>query len=728
MAFRPLQTDSDFLRRNVCVLSVALLLSCFAWSCRKQPPQPALLKTPSPQRAILPVDFAICIDNSRSITEPEQKLVRETVMLLADLADPGDRLSLITFGEGARLVKSILLGSDRDKIGFRETVRENVKFDEKKSDIRAGIRVVAENVRGLFRPQDKAVRVAVLFSDGRMEPADGDTQQALEEMQKYISSSIVNIDIYAVVLGDTYSRIPINGLREQPINGQLLMQRYLARSANRYYHAKSLDQILEAAVHILSKSKGITSLGETGEPSFKIDETVESMSFIVRKRSTGRGELYASTDIQLKWPGMKSEESIGSGTTSLNNTPTSVYWNDQYEFFDVITVRKPIAGLWEIGLKTNRPIEFLSRIITPIELRIAAKEHYFLNESSTLSAYLFDRNSKSIPKEECKIQAKIAADAASLNKSNTYVELQKAADSSEFHLEMPSSVAGAAGRKNLPGTLALQLIAERPNDEWFIRRSTPFIVELREPFVEWRRQAATSIKIPLYGNWPAIQPFAGAINREHPNYPQFEAPPQTILLLERYDDDSRAFQPCSQTILTSASGERAVLSDQLSKTGIYRYSYMLEGNDRRTGPYTLRSPWYSMDIRWGWEYAVGEIVLLWLIAWLFLNLLAKTAGTVTVFPAEGNRIDTTLSRKRAVIYAESQTAFMELKGGYSLLFRKFIKMRVLYGTVTVNGIRLSKGKTSSSRPRKLNRFTYQLPPPSGTAGRGVIQANVRIGF
>ena len=53
-------------------------------------------------------------------------LIRETTMLLADLADIGDRISVITFGEGARMAASSLIQSDRDRVEFKAQVRDRV--------------------------------------------------------------------------------------------------------------------------------------------------------------------------------------------------------------------------------------------------------------------------------------------------------------------------------------------------------------------------------------------------------------------------------------------------------------------------------------------------------------------------------------------------------------------------------------------------------------------------
>jgi Mg-chelatase subunit ChlD len=58
---------------------------------------------------LLPTDFVLCIDNSGSISAHQQDFVREVTMLLADLADVGDRISVITFGNAALVSASVII-------------------------------------------------------------------------------------------------------------------------------------------------------------------------------------------------------------------------------------------------------------------------------------------------------------------------------------------------------------------------------------------------------------------------------------------------------------------------------------------------------------------------------------------------------------------------------------------------------------------------------------------
>ena len=162
----------------------------------------------------------------------------------------------------------------------RKRFRARSISSENYSDIRAGLRLLAEQREQLF-PTADAVHAAILFSDGRLEPKDGRTQEAFRQIQDDLEDPLAGLELYAVVLGETYSQRPIDRLG---FNGQTLMQQYIARSPNYFYHAKQLDQLFEVAVLILKKTKGISSLGEESGDRFRIDGTVQSMTLIVRKR------------------------------------------------------------------------------------------------------------------------------------------------------------------------------------------------------------------------------------------------------------------------------------------------------------------------------------------------------------------------------------------------------------------------------------------------------------
>ena len=265
------------------VMAVGIFAGLLLLGCGRTPPAPSETTAP-PAARVRATDFVLCIDNSASISPSQQILIREIAMLLADLAEPGDRVSLITFGVDARLAASVPIRAVQDKVAFKKVVQSDVTFRENYSDIRAGLRVMAENVQTLFRPSG-AMRAPILLTDGKLEPADHKAAGAFAQMQEYLRGPLAQTSIYAVVLGDTTSQDAIL----PNLNGLTLMQQYVARGPEYFYHAHSLDQLLDVTVAILSKAKGISSLGGEGKDAVqdrsdgRIDDLDRSEE-IVRRR------------------------------------------------------------------------------------------------------------------------------------------------------------------------------------------------------------------------------------------------------------------------------------------------------------------------------------------------------------------------------------------------------------------------------------------------------------
>ena len=367
-----------------------VLLSIFSsillFGCAKEPPhvaEPA--KAPEPVAKEHPAtNFIVCIDNSRSIKGQERIIIRETTMLLADLADEGDRISVITFGKGANLAASSHIRSNNDRIDFKNQIRQSVNFNENYSDIRAGIKFLAKSAKSPLRHKGFTPYIIIL-SDGKLEPADRKVKQAYNEMKELLQGTLANIDRYAIVLGNTYCN---DVILKPNLTGLILMRKDIAGSPDRFFHAERLDHLLKITVNILSKVKGITSLGEKKNTNqFKIDNSVESMTLIVRKKSTDGSALCNSSDIILNKPERVPE-----------NTSESIYRSSDYVYVDLIVVRNPREGMWSITLANGNQPEVLSKIITPLELRSSFRDKYYLNELSTIRAWIFNKRTLQVEK------------------------------------------------------------------------------------------------------------------------------------------------------------------------------------------------------------------------------------------------------------------------------------------------------------------------------------------
>jgi hypothetical protein len=688
----------------------------------------------------------VCIDNSGSISPSEQDLIRETTMLLADLADVGDRISVITFGSGARVGASVLIQGDADRVALRDRIRAAVDFKEGFSDIRAGLRVLATSRQSLLRPPEQADGAVILLTDGKLETPDGDVAAALDQLRADLKGPLAGLNIYAIALGDVSSRDQILTRNGTAIDGQALLRQYVAASPNRYFHAVSLNQVLDAAVLVLNETKGISSLGERGADRFRIDDTVESMSLIVRKKSSDGREICRSAEIGLTWPG-------GDPVTTHNAAKLlgeSVYWNQDYEFFDLIVVRAPRPGIWEVQLSNRRPPDVLNKIVTPVELRFARKDAYFLNESATLAAWVFDRRETAISKAPYRIQAHLAADG-NLQTSNIYVPLKLDASTGQFLLRVPAGLNAALGQRGKTGAVTVELVAERKTsaagedlDPWFIRSSAPFTVDIVEPFAGWTIQKRSLTRIPLFGGLlsyaspfaPALAPFGAIVDPAAVHYPNFLTPPRLTVYLSPPGAASAGHAPpeagqiasagreapdAGHTIDGTARGSKLAygLPLPLKGTGIFEYSYRLSGNTAH-GAIHIDSPPHTVSVRYGFEFLALFVVLAVGVWHVVCDRLARLSGQIARTGAEYKL--QRLSRK--VERVREGTVEFQLKARCFLGLVKKVDLRVTRGQVVVNGTRVAAGRQLRLRPRK--RHAAVLVQEDGSQTAVEIRASVRM--
>lgn len=677
-----------------------VLLMVILYGCSKEQPPVEKPKVPEPVvEKQPPASFIICIDNSKSIRPQERILIREIAMLLADLAEAGDRISVVTFGKGARLAASSHIRGDQDRRAFKEQVRQDVNFNENFSDIRAGIRFLAESPDSPLRHEEGIPNVIIL-SDGKLEPADRRPGQAFEEMNQILAEQLAGINIYAVVLGNTYCNHPISERTLPGLTGKRLMRDHIAKSLDRFFHAESLDQLLEIAVNILSRAKGITSLGEKKETNkFKIDSSVESMTLIVRKRSTDGSILCTSADIILKKP--------EKGTSKKAE---SIYMSSDYRYFDLIVIRNPREGLWSIDLASGRQPEVLSKIVSPLELKFTPRDKYYLNESATVTARIFNKKTSQISKAPFIIKGRLAVDG-NLDRSNIYIDFHPDSNTGQYYLQVPKEILRKLSSEGKPITVTMEVTAQRPRpddskkvDPWFIRRLGPVTIKFVEPFIEWSIQEPRLFKIPLIGRLlegvfkvPIVDKgvyFGAVLDPEHDRYPHFEGLPRLKFMLELFDDESESYRSLTEKMLDGTDEKGRIIyrtKDSFQGPGQYRYAYALEGVIKEGGSFIIRSPEYYFEIRsCVLEFWVGLAILVLFVFCFFYRLTAKLKGSISIKEYEKGRLvssdqDEYLGRKAY------KSDLFSLKAKRGCLIRKKIILTVKGGlTLVVDGQTIQK--------------------------------------
>ncbi len=656
-------------------------------------------------------ELVVLIDNSRSIRSAEQKaIIREATMLLADLADAGDRMSVITFGENAQEVVASTLRSDADRQTFKNAIQQRVDFRERLSDIRAGLRLLADD-RDTFFPTPDAVHAAVIFSDGRLEPRGISPSDALQEIEELLVGPLEEVDVYAVVLGDTISRRPIPQL-EPPLTGYELMQT-TARSPENFYHAQQLDQLSELVVTILNKTKGISSIGEVGGTDFRIDQTVRSMILMVRKRSPNAPEskLPTSEQIELLPP---EGEVPGS---------ESIYRNSGYQHFDLFIIRNPRPGIWRVTRTDGGELIVRSKIDSPIHLGVQMKRsEFYLNEAALIRAWLTNSDEGVLVTDDYQLQAQVAQEGE-LSSSQYYAPLQRDGQTGQYLFPIPISLAEALGKEPQPGRLELEIVAQRQEDPWFLRRSQPMTIELKEPIIRWTRLEPTTRPIPTRSVQAS---FGGELVEEQYNQTEFDTPPELTVVVERFDDETGQYRTYfeANTRPVSADGKRVY---QIPKTfdeyGNYRYRYRLNGSTG-SGPLAIESAWYPLNIDFFWEIAVAAGLLLLIVLQMLSSFTAKLRGSIQrtiMAPSAFETFSPGSQSFDSIVDTEidSVTYRYRIRAKRYLFLVKYLNIKMVRGNATLDGRPLHNNKARSVSPSRGHTLTSD-------DGNVTVELNLRV--
>jgi len=657
------------------------------------------------------VEFVVLIDNSKSITAKEQFIVRETTKLLIDLVDSGDRVSVLSFDSSSRIVASREINSDQDRIDLQKQIDLGIDFSGNRSDISAGLTLMAED-RDTFFPGKNTNRVALVLSDGRLEPINGKTAEALQEMKDALNGPLADVMTYAVVLGNKYCNYPVVGL-PKGMTGVKLMEEDVALSEDFFFHARSLDQLLDTMVFILNRVKGITSMGQEGASSFRIDETVESIMLIVRKKTADGVTIVNSNDIYIAKPDCDLRDG------------ENIYHNRGYTYFDLFIIKKPRAGVWSVRLANGNTPQVLSKIYSPIQLVVQYEPTYFLNEYSVMRAWLQDDREGVTSLEPYRLRMHWSV-SSSLDSSPNYFDFHRDAISGQFFLKIPTSLIEKGGITE-PSEISFEVVAQRhincdslEFDEWFIRRSPPSTITLTNPFIQWIEGPFVLTQIPTK---PNKMVFGGRINTGHLLYSSFDVPPQFSVVVEMWDDEAEKFQACElQVIEVPDTGNSELVyrgSLELPRKGQYRYAYTLKGQTKE-GTFSIRSPWFGTQVRSLPGLIPAVIILFLVIIHVLGSMTAKVKGSMLVNLGQ--------QKKRQSI---APVRSFDSKNGYDkrlgarhkndlkldpihfcltpvriLGVFKSIKVTMVVGNAVINGENLNSGQTTKFKIGRPLNLTF----------------------
>lgn len=306
------------------------------------------------------LDAILLLDASGSmrITDPLRLRNQGAKLFTRSLKD-GDRLGIIEFAESAKVIRPLSAFAPQQIDSVARDL-ERVGDSGIYTDILEGIKK-AKDVFELSYRED-AKQVVILFSDGKFEPSP--SRGSVEELtQKLFEQYIpeikgLGIKIYTLAFSEKADR-------------ELLKEIAVGTGAVDLYAAGPDDiQKAYADMFLAVQKPQVVPLTKAG---FQIDEDVKEVTFYINREST--------TPVTLVPP---DKSQIAPGT----DTPNIKWFVGQN--FDVITVRAPQAGNWQIAGISSA--EGFATVLTNLKLVTDWPSAVAAGQPTLLQVRLFDND------------------------------------------------------------------------------------------------------------------------------------------------------------------------------------------------------------------------------------------------------------------------------------------------------------------------------------------------
>jgi Mg-chelatase subunit ChlD len=270
------------------------------------------------------IDAVLVIDASGSmlVTDP-LRLRYEGAKLLLQFLGKGDRLGVVAFSDTATVVSGLQPFSSEPSDPLISSI-QNVKTDGRYTDLLEAIKVGSNLLES--NPREDAQRVLILLSDGKMEPeasrgtAMGRTQELVNDVLPELKAK--EIKIHTLAFSSQADR-------------ELLGEISNATDGLNWYTKEAADlQKSFADLFLAVKRPQVVQLTSKG---FRIDDDVEEATFYVNHEEGATLTLVTPKNNEI----------------SAAEAPEWVTWFSG-KTFDVITLREPEAGDWQIqGVTTS---------------------------------------------------------------------------------------------------------------------------------------------------------------------------------------------------------------------------------------------------------------------------------------------------------------------------------------------------------------------------------------
>lgn len=686
------------MKKNRCLITMLIVFIILAFSgCKSKPPEKVIKPPPIPETKRLPIDYLFMIDNSGSIRGEDRSFAREAVKLFVELAEKGDKVAIIAFDDNARLLANQVIHTHQDREDIKNNAESGLTFRGQFTDISQPFLYTASNQNEIFRGQGYSPAV-ILITDGKLEPRRPRTARAAyDDIMASLREKLSGLPFYSIGLGDT----DIHHRFLNEINGLIFLRDQIANSTGgRFFHAGSVDQLINIYLKILKITKGISEMA--GRFVFRVDESTEKISAIVMKRTTSE-RICTTLDIVIKDPDNHSIDfPAHKGYYEVKDIASRIRWHSSSPYYDLIVIEKPFPGDWKIALKDGRKPQVVSVVKTLINLKYKVEKNYWLNERKIAIAWLYDERKDAVSTAPYQLAAKFDR-AEDFVGSHHSIPFQR----TEGGIYV-ASLSEEKGFSLSPGRYFIEITAK--NDPAFFRRlSEPIPLNMREPYFTFSSAESTITRKP---GWKGVS-FLVELDTKAKNYPSFERDANISLYLERIDKEGKRHAQPLTILDRELRGDRLAYAASLHEleTGAYHGHYLIKVRLTTGEQVKIRSEDFFFELRtWIWRYVIAASgilfvlsFILWIIGWKTERFNPGLEGMLNVIsPGDIKTRKVNLKKNRSaralkwgrggecLEFKPGQPPFSELqrisfrveagrKGKY-----KRVKLKVLSGPIKIN--------------------------------------------
>jgi hypothetical protein len=312
------------------------------------------LKTPTSEA----IDAVLVLDSSGSMLRTDPKRLRdEGAKLFLQFLKESDRLAVIDFSSTASIIRP-LVPFEKDKT---EEVGKQVSAIPSQgtyTNILAGVKLASSLLEGSAR--DGANGIIVLLSDGKMEP-DPASGTALTLTNDLLNGYLPElkakgIKVYTLALSDSADK-------------ELLASIAVATEGITWF-TETPEKIHESYADLFLAVKKPQMVPLTGK-GFRVDASVDEATFYINRAGSEPVELSSPKGVKI----------------NENQHGSNVRWF-KGEKFDVITVRSPEPGDWQVvGLP---PEEGFATLLTKLKIDTNWPNAIYAEDPTLLKVRLFD--------------------------------------------------------------------------------------------------------------------------------------------------------------------------------------------------------------------------------------------------------------------------------------------------------------------------------------------------